>query len=192
MKKIILLLSLFFISVVSANATYINIDTLQSYFAGSYPVWWGNSEAYFSYSSSIQHTIDYYYYYDWVNYIQMNNTNYKDYNECNSFTFENNHEDMMNGWDWMITFDCPSVPTDFLPLSAVFYSDWVGDGLVANSPIITLVNNTGSWAIVNAKDITTWSIGYIIYFIISLSLIWIVIFWVKKFLVKNKKIKWKK
>jgi len=49
------------------------------------------------------------------------------------------------------------------------------------NPITSLANSTWSGAITEAGNIMAWPIGYIVYFTLGLSLLWIVIFTIKKF-----------
>lgn len=49
------------------------------------------------------------------------------------------------------------------------------------NPITDLANQTGSGAITEAGNIMAWPIGYIVYFSLGITILWVVILVVKKF-----------
>ena len=49
------------------------------------------------------------------------------------------------------------------------------------NPITDLANTTGNGAITEAWNIMGWPVGYIVYFTLGLSLLWVVIYTIKKF-----------
>lgn len=48
------------------------------------------------------------------------------------------------------------------------------------NPVTDLANSVGSWAITNSSSIMNGPIGYIVYFTLWVSLVWVVVYAIKK------------